>query len=318
MIRPADAIRQRDIKARDGTRLATYESGNANGAVMLLCNGLGGNFGTWRPLADYFADAWRIVSWDYRGLFASDAPQDPQAYGIDRHCDDLEDVMAALGVDTAVFIGWSMGVQVAFEFYRRRPKAFSALIQINGTHGRPFQTAFRADWVRAIAPPFLEVLGHASPVFAALGPLVVATRIPLAIAKVVGLASPTLDEDVFLNLARDYVHLDFQAYARIFRALGEHDTRDVLPKIRVPTLLITGQNDLFTPEALSRRMADEIPNAELMVVRGGTHYTPIEYPMVVNLRIAKFLRERLAPIPKSPTARVRKPRKKSAAPTLPA
>lgn len=294
-------VRQFQVVARDGTRLAAYESGLANGPALVLCNGLGGNFGTWRPLAEHFASAWRIVSWDYRGLFGSGAPHDPEAYGIDRHCDDLEDVLAFAGVDSAVFVGWSMGVQVAFEFYRRRPEAFRALVQINGTHGRPFETAFRSGWMRSVAPSMLAAMAHASPLFATLGPLVVATRYPLALAKIVGLASPTLDESVFLQLAREYVRLDFGAYSRIFRALGDHDTRDVLPTIAVPTLLITGEHDLFTPVELSQRMADEIPGAELMVVRGGTHYTPIEYPMVVNLRIAKFLRERLGtPRPEPP------------------
>jgi pimeloyl-ACP methyl ester carboxylesterase len=63
--------------------------------------------------------------------------------------------------------------------------------------------------------------------------------------------------------------------------------------VRVPTLAITGEKDLFTPLETSRSIVDRIPGAELMVVQGGTHYTPVEFPMVVNLRIEKFLRERL-------------------------
>ncbi len=313
-----DFVRHHFVESRDGTRLAVSEAGLFDGPTMVLCNGLGGNFDAWRPLAEHFAGTWRIVSWDYRGLFGSSAPRDPHAYGIDRHCDDLEDVLQALGIRTAVVIGWSMGVQVAFETYRRRPELFQALIQINGTHGRPFETAFRADWMRTAAPPMLALLEHASPVIGTLGPLAVATRFPLALAKIVGLASPTLDERVFFHVAREYVRLDFVAYSRIFKALGDHDTRDVLPTITVPTLLITGQKDLFTPVELSRRMSVQIPDAELMIVRGGTHYTPIEYPMVVNLRIAKFLRERMGPalVPspaKAPRTRtVRKPRKESA------
>jgi len=98
---------------------------------------------------------------------------------------------------------------------------------------------------------------------------------------------------VFNDLARDYVNLDFTAYTRIFRELTDHDGRDVPAKIKCPTLVITGDRDLFTPVSMTRRMVNETPDAEFLAIKGGTHYTPLEFPMVVNLRIEKFLRERL-------------------------
>jgi pimeloyl-ACP methyl ester carboxylesterase len=58
-------------------------------------------------------------------------------------------------------------------------------------------------------------------------------------------------------------------------------------------MVIAGDRDFFTPVEVSQEMASAIPGSEVMIVRGGSHYTPIEYPMVVNLRIDKFLRERL-------------------------
>jgi pimeloyl-ACP methyl ester carboxylesterase len=65
----------------------------------------------------------------------------------------------------------------------------------------------------------------------------------------------------------------------------------VLETIEVPTLVITGDRDAFTPRQLAQQMARRIPHGEILIVRGATHYTAIEYPELVNLRIEKFFRE---------------------------
>ena len=45
----------------------------------------------------------------------------------------------------------------------------------------------------------------------------------------------------------------------------------------------------MTPDGLSAHMVATIPDAELMIVRGGTHYVPVEFPEQINQRIAAFL-----------------------------
>ncbi len=302
-------IREGTATSADGTRVATYLAGPPGGPTIVLANGLGGNVTAWRHLIRHFADRMRLVTWDYRGLYRSSRPAhaSAEAYTIPRHCEDLDAVLAAERVERAVFVGWSMGVQVLLEAYRRRPERFAGLILINGTYGRPFETAFRAPWMRTAGPWFLEVLPHLAPLMSRSEPLVTRTRVFVALAKALGLTSPTLDEEVFFDLAHDWLNLDFEAYSAIFRGLAQHDAHDVLPRIQVPTLIITGERDLFTPRELSERMVQEIPGAELLVIEGGTHYTPIEYPMTVNRRIQRFLEERVRFESETQTA----PRKRS-------
>lgn len=111
-------------------------------------------------------------------------------------------------------------------------------------------------------------------------------------AKRIGLASRTLDEDLWGELAESFKDLDMDVYVQILQRLGDHDAWDVLPSIDVPTLVIAGDRDMFTPRSASERMVKAIPGAELMVVQGGTHYAAVEYPELITLRIEKFLRER--------------------------
>jgi pimeloyl-ACP methyl ester carboxylesterase len=111
-------------------------------------------------------------------------------------------------------------------------------------------------------------------------------------AKRIGLASATLDEELFRELAGSFVELDMSLYVRTLELLGEHDAWDVLPEVDVPTLVIAGDRDVMTPRRAAEAMVRKVPGAELMVVPGGTHYVAVEYPELVNLRIEKFLRER--------------------------
>jgi 3-oxoadipate enol-lactonase/4-carboxymuconolactone decarboxylase len=94
-------------------------------------------------------------------------------------------------------------------------------------------------------------------------------------------------------VAREWTRLDFKAYAETFLHLGEHDAADVLPEIETPTLLVAGERDPLTPAHLARRMAELLPDAELVVVPDATHFGLLEQPEAITSHAARFLRERI-------------------------
>jgi pimeloyl-ACP methyl ester carboxylesterase len=231
------------------------------------------------------------VSWDYRGLYGSSRPPgDPPRVDVPAHVDDLERVLDATGIERAAFIGWSMGVQVLLELYARHPERVSHLVLINGTFGRPLHTV-AIPMASRLIPGAIEQVRR----FHELGSAVLrrASRWPETVLwlKRLRLAGNTLDEDLFRELAQEFATLDLDVYMRILRSLGDHDASDVLERIEVPTLVITGDRDAFTPRQLAQQMARRVPGGEILVVRGATHYTAVEYPELVNLRIEKFFRE---------------------------
>ena len=291
---------QKDVTSADGTRLRMYVVGPPVGEWIVLANGLGGNIEAWRYLVEHFSQKYRILTWDYRGLYRSSKPKENSvsAYSMERQCEDLEAVLKAEEVEKAVFIGWSMGVQVLLEFYKRHKEKFLAMVLINGTFGRPFETAFRSQWMRKVGKPFLEVMPRLTPLFRLSRPLVAKTPLFINTVKMLGLVGPTLDHEVFYDLCDDWLQLDFDAYSKTFEALAEHDASDCLPNIECPTLIIAGEKDLFTPKEVAERMRAEIPQAELVIVQNGSHYTPVEYPASVNLHIETFLTNRVFVRPK--------------------
>jgi pimeloyl-ACP methyl ester carboxylesterase len=299
------------VAAHDGTDLCAYDLGNGPGPTMLLCNGLGGNLDAWRYFTAEFGTHHRIVSWDYRGLHESGAPSGND-YTIATQAEDARAVMDALQVDKAVLVGWSMGVQVSFELYRHHPQRVVGLLLINGTYGKPLKTAFapvlRGSPIVPLLPAvtrILEAVAYLGEPFQPVAQKVAQTKASLKVLRALGLVSKSLDEQVFLELAHKVVALDMTRYMATLNSLADHCAEAFLPRIETPTLIVTGDRDLFTPVERSRDMALKIPGAELLVIPSGTHYTPLEFPELIHLRARKFLRERLgfdreAPPPPEP------------------
>ena len=280
---------RRTFVSWDGTELAYLSMGE--GPVVLLSNGLGGTWAAFRHIVRYFEGRLRFVTWDYRGLHKSRFPQDHSRIDVVDHARDADALLRHLDVREAIVVGWSMGAQVNFELFRLRPELFRALVIINGTAGGAFRAAlegrFGADWF----PNFASAAGRTARRWVPWLRWVVSKPRFMQLFKIMGFAAESLDEETFKELASDYGTLDFGVYMELIKRLGEHQAEDVLPTIHVPTLIFAGKRDLFTPPALSERMQQLIAGAELLLVRGGTHYLPVEFPELLCLRIERFLRD---------------------------
>ena len=278
---------EKELTSFDGTTIAYQDVGA--GDVLLLSNGLVGSSQTWRHLHSFLADRLRLLSWDYRGLYRSGEPEDFSRLGVDDHVGDAVAVIERERVQSVILCGWSMGVQINFEIYRRMPEAVRAMILICGTYGRPFETAFNWKGSGMVFPIAARALSRRPGAVSWLGRRIAASPGLLGWAKSVGFVGPSLDDEIFLELSKDFGGLDVRLYTAVFRALGGHDATDVLTDVSVPTLIIAGEADPFTPRRVAEKMARRIPGAELTMVPGGTHFVPLEHPELVNLRIEKFL-----------------------------
>ncbi len=296
-------VRRRSLRSFDGTRIAYSVAGRSDAPAMVLCGGLGGGVGIWRPFFARFRRAFRLIAWDYRGLYGSGAAPDPGSYALCHHVGDLLELLKQEEVQSPILVGWSMGVQVALELHRTHPDLARGLIAIHGAAGRPLDTAFGWGLAPRVSPYVLALLRAVGPRFGWVGPFL--TRRPAVVrgfvwsSQQLGLMAPEIDLAGFRDMAEEWTRLHLGVYARIFAALGEHDASDLLERIRVPALVIAGGADRLTPAALAERMAETLPDAELELVPGATHFGLLEFPQEISGRVERFLRERLgfAPSP---------------------
>jgi pimeloyl-ACP methyl ester carboxylesterase len=87
--------------------------------------------------------------------------------------------------------------------------------------------------------------------------------------------------------------IDARLFVAMLSSAGQHSAEDLLPDIKVPTLVIAGERDGFTPPDRSRAMAAAIPNCELLVIEGASHTAPIERPTLVDSTIRDFFARRI-------------------------
>ena len=282
------SIEQRHIAARDGTRIGYQVSGPVDAPCVVLANGLGGTYLAFRHLYDALGD-YRTICWDYRGLYTSSAPADPRANTMAHHIDDLEDILAHEGVAELVVVGWSMGVQVGFESIRRHRARVKGMLAINGTSGRAFQTVMGSRFIGSTIPMLLRLI-RAQSALANRATRALAGRDALIAAmKRIGLVSETIDVAIFRAVAAGFQTIDWRIYSDLLTRLDEHDAADVLPTIDVPVAIVTGDRDLMTPPATAERLHHAIRGSRLVVIAGGTHYTPVEYPAVLVDELERLL-----------------------------
>jgi pimeloyl-ACP methyl ester carboxylesterase len=266
-----------------------YECGKEDGPVIVLSNGLGGLATAWRYVFEELWDHYRIVSWDYRGLYRSEPAPEQGGFPLDCHVQDLKEVLDHLNVEEAIFLGWSMGVQVNYEFAHEHPEYVQAIVAINGTSGNPFKTILKTGVLGSTAPLVAKGLRSSASIAPLLAPLIARGTSLIPLFQRFGLLGPNLQADVAVEQIEAYVQLDYKNYADILEGLDAHDSSEFLNTIEKPVLIIAGKKDVITPLECSEKMDQILPNSRLVVLENASHYAPIESTSELNLLIQEFL-----------------------------
>ena len=240
------------------------------GPPLMLLHGIGGNTAQFRRQLDGFSDEFTAIAWDAPGYGRSDDP--PGGWTMADYSDHLAGFFDALGIERAHLLGQSWGGVLAQQFYGRYPDRVRSLILSDTTLGgdatRPdgeqrLQSRLQAaetmkptEYARARAPRLLS----AAP-------------------------SPALLHEVEAMLAE--MHPAGFRSAAI--ALAHADTRDVLPRIAVPTLVLCGERDQVTAPAVGTWLIAEIPQARLVIFPGSGHLSNQEFPEQYNATVREFL-----------------------------
>jgi pimeloyl-ACP methyl ester carboxylesterase len=273
----------------DGTRLYVRQRAGHGDTVFLLCDGIVCDGYIYKYLWDDLAEFGGVVHWNYRGHGRSSLPSDPSCIRVVDHARDLDEVRRHLGDPPVVLVGHSFGTQVVLEAYRLRSERVRALILLSGSFGRVTYTFKNSDVLANVLPQLIEFVERHPRLARGIW-----SRIPVSL----GIALARLSGDVNLQAVRvddmrpyfeHAAHVDFEMFLRMLREAGEHSAEDLLPNVQVPSLIVTGERDSFTPPSLSQAKAQAMPSAEFALVSGGTHILPLEERAELRSIIAAFL-----------------------------
>jgi len=280
------SVDQRSVVARDGTRIGYQVRGD--GPVVVLANGLGGTYVAFKYLYEALA-GYKVICWDYRGLYTSAPPRDPLANTIVHQVDDLVAILEQEKVDDFVIAGWSMGVQVALETIRLHRARVRGLYIINGTYGRTFRTVMGSRIVGRVIPALLRLIKAQAGLAGRATKIVAGSDALISAMKRFGLVSPTIDMEIFRVVAGGFQQIDWAIYSDLLARLDEHDAESVLATIDIPTAIVTASGDLMTPPATAEHMHRLIRGSRLVMIQGGTHYTPVEFPDILVEELNRWL-----------------------------
>jgi pimeloyl-ACP methyl ester carboxylesterase len=274
--------------ASDGTRIHWSAVGRGSPALV-CCDGIGCDGFAWKYLVRDFAPRHRVVRWHYRGHGRSGLPHDPGHVGFDDISSDLQAVLEATGTPQAVLLGHSMGVQVALEHHRRHPEEILALVLMCGSHGLPLDTFHDSKALKILLPSMIAAAGKYPQAMNLIWRLAAGGELAYQIATHLEVNRKLVNREDFVPYFRHLSGMDPQLFLGMLKHASEHTAYDHLPQVDVPTLIVAGTDDTFTPFWLSEEMHARIHGSELLTVPGGTHVAPIEQPELITLRLEKFL-----------------------------
>lgn len=287
-------LRRGRAASHDGTAIS-YEVVGEGDRVIVLANGLGGRLYAWEELLGPLWRSYKILTWDYRGLF--DSTCDHRRLAVVHHAADIESILQAEKVERAVFMGWSMGVQVSLEFAGNHPDAVAGLVLINGTYGHALSTGFQPFFSMRFLPKrlhaFLEFFRKHPELLDHVARLVRLAELPTAAVFSVTAGPMVLrHKKLFHQYFDDVLGPSFPNYLRLFQELDAHSAYHLLPEIHAPALVVSGRLDPLTPAFQSREMARRLPDARHLELFRAGHFALMERPDVVVPAILDFLDRR--------------------------
>jgi pimeloyl-ACP methyl ester carboxylesterase len=262
----------------DGVKLYFEETGA--GTPLIFVHEFAGDWRSWEPQLRHFGQRYRAIAFNARGYPPSDVPEATKSYSQNRAADDIAAVLDHLAIDRAHVVGLSMGGLATLHFgFRHAPRARSLVVGGAGYGSDPAQREnFRAEGANTV--DFIRAQGMQA--FAdryAFGP----TRV-------------------------QFQNKDPRGFAEFKRMLAEHsavgsantqlgvqrerpslyDLTDQMKALRVPTLVLTGDEDwpCLLPGVL---MKQTIPTAALAVMPNCGHGINAEDPDQFNRIVGDFL-----------------------------
>jgi pimeloyl-ACP methyl ester carboxylesterase len=278
-------MEQGRVTTDDGVELL-YQLFGAGPAVV-LANGIGVRYpGVVRQI-QALRPQHRVICWDYRGVGQSVMPPDGEV-SMPRHARDILAILDALEIERALFVGWSMGVQVSLEVARLRPARLAGFVALLGTCGRPFDNAFPRPISDAITALFGFMGRHPQVAQALLDFGVSLPELTFEVLSRALFVGRDADREIFAANVRSVAGVDKAIYARTMLALAAHDAWDLLPQVACPALIIAAERDHLTPPRVARQIAASMPRATYRELDGATHFALIEKPEQINAWLLEF------------------------------
>jgi pimeloyl-ACP methyl ester carboxylesterase len=256
--------------AASGLRIAYQRTGT--GPPLVLLHGFICDSRAWQPQIDDLSHDFDVIAWDCPGCGQSEDP--PEDFTMAQFAECLAGLLDRVGVDSVHFLGLSWGGTCILEFYRLHPKRVRSIVLADSYAG--WTGSLDAE---AAAARLERCLNESR--------LPAEAWIPQWVPDAFSAEAPQSLLDKYAAIMNDFHPVGFRAMSRAVTP----DFSDTLPAIRVPTLLVWGDDDKRSPLSAAQRMHDAIPGSQLLVIPNAGHLSNFEQPLAFNTAVRAFLQK---------------------------
>src|SRR5881396_2566965 len=254
----------------NGIRMHYALEGPAGAPVVTLSHSLAARLEMWEPQVKALAGRWRVLRYDTRGHGGSDAPAGP--YTLDELAEDARALLGALGISTTHWVGLSMGGMIGQTLALKAPELFASLVLCDTTSRVPPE-----------AKPLWDERVHTAEA-KGMEPLVEGT---------LGrwFTAPFKDRggSVVESVRAMIRSTNPAGYIGCCQAIAGLNLTDRIGAIKIPTLIIVGEDDQGTPVAASKVMNEQIKGSQLVVLKSAAHLSNMEQPEAFTNALTGFL-----------------------------
>ena len=259
---------QLDSVEVDGLSISYREAGS--GPALVLLHGFLCDSRCWSHQVANLKDRFRVVAWDAPGAGSSADP--PDTFSTASYSDALAGFLDAIGIDRAHIVGLSWGGILAQEFYRLYRERVRSLV-LADTYAGWRGSLPEAAWKERLATCLRDAEGPSE--------VVVAKFVPGVFTD----AAPQHLRDEFSAIVSDFHPAGFRLMSL---SSAEVDTRDLLLRVDLPTLLLWGDDDRRSPLHIAEQFRAAIRGAELVIIPKAGHLSNMEQPEVFDGHVRRF------------------------------
>jgi len=263
------------VDVRDRNRVT--EDGSSSAPALVFAHGFGCDQRMWRLVAPAFEDRYRVVTFDHVGFGRSDLSAfDPERHGsLQGYADDLLEVVDALDLHDAVFVGHSVAAMIGVRAAVTDPGAFRALALVCPSPRYIDAPGYTGGFTEAEIDGLLDQLdANYLGWSAAMAPVIMGNA-----------DRPELGDELTNSFCRTDPRIA-EAFARVTFL---SDSRADLPLVEQPSLVIQTTNDAIAPEAVGRYVADHLPQSTFTRLAATGHCPNLSAPAETTDALEAFL-----------------------------
>lgn len=250
-----------------------------SGEPVVFLNGIFMNTASWILQRNHLVRlGHRVVLHDMRGQWNSDKPDGESFYSLEIHAEDLRNLLEHLGIRRAHLIGTSYGGEVAMLFavkYQEYVNDLTVIASVSEIHEDLRLTAMR--WLEGALSLDVRkfVLSWINDVYS---------------ERFIARHRGDLLERLVATFSKGFSLTSAAYLIKSFLKMLDSPLTPVLRNIRVPTLVISAEDDRVKPPKYSKIIASEIPNPSYVEIREAGHAVILEKPDIINYLITGFIR----------------------------